>query len=139
MASSRLNYLYPKISSYARNYWEGLKKRKLMVQKCKDCGEVFFPPRARCPICLSKEFLWIELSGRGTLYSWTEIHMPPLAVEKPYVLGIIDLEERVGRIITRVDARPEELKIGMNMTIKYVDVEEDLTLCIFKPLKTLDI
>ncbi len=139
MTSSRLNYLHPKITSYAKNYWEGLKKRKLMAQKCKDCGEVFFPPRARCPLCLSKEFRWIELSGRGTLYSWTEIHMPPIAVENPYVLGIIDLEERVGRIITRVDARPEELEIGMKMTINYVDVEEDLTLYTFKPWKTHDI
>jgi hypothetical protein len=99
---------------------------------------VFFPPRARCPKCLSKELGWVELSGRGELYSWSEIHMPPLALEETYVLGIIDLEERVGRIITRIDAKPEELKIGMKMKINYVDVKEDLTLCTFKPIKTSD-
>jgi uncharacterized OB-fold protein len=136
MTISRLNFLYPNITVYAKNYWDGLKKRKLKAQKCKKCGEVFFPPRARCPKCLSKELGWVELSGRGELYSWSEIHVPPLAFEKPYVLGIIDLEERVGRIITRIDAKPEELKIGMKMKINYVDVEEDLTLCIFKPVKT---
>ena len=64
--------------------------------------------------------------------------MPPLAFEKPYVLGIIDLEERVGRIITRIDAKPEELKIGMKMKINYVDVEKDLTLCTFSPIKTAE-
>jgi uncharacterized OB-fold protein len=136
MTVSKLNFLYPNITVYAKEYWEGLKKRKLKAQKCSKCGEVFFPPRARCPKCLSKELGWVELSGRGKLYSWSEIHVPPLAFEKPYVLGIIDLEERVGRIITRIDAKPEELKIGMKMKINYVDVEKDLTLCTFKPVKT---
>jgi hypothetical protein len=134
MSDSNLSFLYPTITSYARNYWEGLKKRNLKVQKCDKCGEVFFPPRARCPECLGKQIGWIELSGRGELYSWSEIHVPPLALEKPYVLGIIDLEERVGRIITRIDAEPEELKIGMKMKINYVDVEENLTLCTFRPV-----
>jgi uncharacterized OB-fold protein len=136
MTVSKLNFLYPNITAYAKEYWEGLKKRKLKAQKCSKCGEVFFPPRARCPKCLSKELGWVELSGRGKLYSWSEIHVPPLAFEKPYVLGIIDLEERVGRIITRIDAKPEELEIDMKMKINYVDVEENLTLCTFKPVKT---
>lgn len=136
MTVSRLNFLYPNITVYAKKYWEGLKKRKLKAQKCNECGEVFFPPRARCPECSSKELSWVELSGRGELYSWSEIHVPSLALEKPYILGIIDLKEGVGRIITRIDAKSEELKIGMKMEIGYVDVEEDLTLCIFKPIKT---
>jgi uncharacterized OB-fold protein len=138
MTVSRLDFLYPNINVYAKNYWENLKKRKLKAQKCSKCGEVFFPPRARCPKCLSKKLDWVELSGKGELYSWSEIHMPPLAFEKPYVLGIIDLEERVGRIITRIDAKPEELRIGMKMKINYVDVEEDLTLFTFEPIKTTD-
>ncbi len=136
MTISTPSFLYPNIAVYAKDYWEGLKKRKLQAQKCNKCGEVFFPPRARCPKCLSKDLGWVELSGRGELYSWSEIHMPPLALEKPYVLGIIDLEERVGRIITRIDAKPEELKIGMKMKIDYVDVAEDLTLCTFEPMKS---
>ena len=137
MTAAKLNFVYSTITVYAKNYWEGLKEKRLKAQKCKECGEVFFPPRARCPECLSKELDWVELSGRGELYSWSEIHMPPLAFE-PYILGIIDLEERVGRIITRIDAKPEELKIGMKMKIDYVDVKEDLTLCTFKPIKTSD-
>jgi len=136
MTVSGLNFLYPTINSYAKNYWEGLKKRKLKAQKCNKCGEIFFPPRARCPECLSKQFGWVELSGRGELYSWSEIHMLPLALDEPYVLGVIDLEERVGRIITRIEAKPEELKIGMKMKANYVDVGKDLTLCTFKPTKT---
>ncbi|MFW9991482.1 MAG: Zn-ribbon domain-containing OB-fold protein [Candidatus Odinarchaeota archaeon] len=126
-------FLYPEITDHAEQYWKGLKERKLLVQKCGKCGEVFFPPRARCPECLSNAFDWTELSGKGELYSWSEIYMPPLAFGDSFILGIIDLEERVGRIITRVEAKPEELEIGMRMEIGYVDVAENLTLCIFKP------
>ena len=132
------NFLHPNIMVYARNYWEAMKERKLDAQRCKKCGEVFFPPRARCPKCLSKEIGWVELSGKGELCSWSEIHMPPLALEEPYVLGIIDLEKKVGRIITKIDAKPGELKIGMKMRINYVEVEENLTLCTFKPMKKSD-
>lgn len=130
---SKLSFLHPYIATYAKDYWEGLRKRQLKAQKCKKCGETFFPPRARCPECLSKQLDWIELSGKGELYSWTEVHESPLALENPYVLGVIDLEERVGRIITRIDAHPQELKIGMKLDIDYVDVTESLTLCIFRP------
>ncbi|MFX0094037.1 MAG: Zn-ribbon domain-containing OB-fold protein [Candidatus Hodarchaeota archaeon] len=134
MTTADFNFLYPKISASTKKYWEGLKNRQLLAQKCKECEEVFFPPRARCPECLSNQFKWIELSGKGELYSWSEIFMPPLAFGTSYVLGIIDLEEKVGRIITRIEVQPEELKIGMKVEIDYVDVTKDLTLCIFKPL-----
>ncbi len=132
MTESDIPFLYPQITTTAKNFWNGLKKRKLFSQKCKKCEEVFFPPRGRCPVCSSKDFNWVELSGKGELYSWTEIYMPPLASNGSYILGIINLHEQIGRIITRIDAKPDKLKIGMKMVIDYVDVTDDLTLCVFK-------
>lgn len=119
-----------------KKFWEGLKNRKFLTTKCKICGEVFFPPRSHCPNCLSQELDWVELSGKGKLYSWTEIYVAASEFEPPYVVGIIDLEEGVGRIITKINAKPEELKIGMPMRIIYVDVTEGLTLCCAIPEKS---
>lgn len=132
MTVSEIPFLYPQITTTAKNFWKGLKNRKLLSQKCKKCKEVFFPPRRRCPVCFSEDFDWVELSGKGELYSWTEINMPPLASNGSYVLGIINLHEQIGRIITRIEAKPDALKIGMKMVIDYVDVTDDLTLCVFK-------
>ena len=132
MAVSNIPFLYPRITPTAKKFWNGLKKRKLLAQKCNKCDEIFFPPRRCCPLCISNSYNWVELSGKGELYSWTEISMPPLASKGSYVLGIINLQEQVGRIITRIEAKPDDLKIGMKMIIDYVDVTDDLTLCIFK-------
>lgn len=131
---SDIAFLYPKISTSTEKFWKGLKERKLLAQKCKKCGERFFPPRARCPECLSDKLDWVELSGKGELYSWSEVYMPPLAFGDSFILGIIDLEEKVGRIITRIEVEPEKLVIGMELAIDYVDVTETLTLCVFKPV-----
>ncbi len=132
MTALNIPFLYPQINTATKSFWEGLRNKKLLAQKCKDCEEVFFPPRRRCPECFSDDFDWVELSGKGELYSWTEIYMLPLASNGSYVLGIINLHEKIGRIITRIEAKPDEMKIGMKMVIDYVDVTDDLTLCVFK-------
>jgi uncharacterized OB-fold protein len=129
-------FLYPEITTTTRHFWNGLKQRKLLAQTCRKCKEVFFPPRGHCPVCSSNDFDWVELSGKGKLYSWTEVHMPPLVSSRSHILGIINLEEEVGRIVTKIEAEPDELSIGMNMVIDYEEVTEDLTVCIFK--KSMD-
>ena len=104
------------------NYWKGLKENKFLTTKCKDCGELFFPPRIICPKCLSKNLEWVELSGRGKLYSWTEAFEERMSLffDIPYIIGLIDLEEGIGRLITKVDAKPEQLKIDMPMRLIFV-------------------
>ena len=138
MTLLNIPFLFPQITATTTTFWNGLKQRKLLAQTCKKCEEVFFPPRGRCPVCSSNDFKWEELSGKGELYSWTEIHMPPLASSEPYLLGIINLQEEVGRIITRIEVEPDKLTIGMKMAIDYVDVTDDLTLCIFKKEKSYE-
>ena len=127
------NFRHPQIFHSTEKFWLGLRDRKLLAPKCKNCREIFFPPRLHCPKCLYNEMDWVELSGRGTLYSWSEIHMPSQTFDVPYVIGIIDLEESVGRMISKVRARVEDLKIDMPMKIDYEDVDEDLTLYIWVP------
>ncbi|MEM1724103.1 MAG: Zn-ribbon domain-containing OB-fold protein [Candidatus Jordarchaeales archaeon] len=123
-------YLQPKITSATAKFWEGLKSRKLLAPVCNDCGEVFFPPRAFCPRCLSENLGWRELSGKGKLHSWTEVHY---LAPKPYILGVIDLAEGIGRMISRIEAKSDELEIDMPMKIDFVDVSDKLTLFVWKP------
>jgi len=130
---SEIVHLQPKTTSLTLKFWEGLKNRKLLAPKCKDCGEVFFPPRGFCPKCFSENIEWVELSGKGKLHSWTEVHY---LTPKPYILGVIELAEGIGRMISRVEAKPEELRIDMPMKIDFIDVSDKLTLFIWKPDKS---
>ena len=79
-----------------------------------------------------------EVSGRGTLYSYTVIvHVshPYFADKIPYVIGVIDLEEEPGvRIPTGiVDCPEDQLKCGMPMQVVFKEVTPTLTLPFFRP------
>jgi len=117
-----------------REFWEGCKKHELLIQKCEDCATFRFPPRTMCYKCLSTNFKWIKSSGRGEVYTFSNIFVPfGPGWEKPYVLAIIQLEENVKMISNVIDCDPEVVGIGMKVAVCFDDVTEDITLPKFKP------
>jgi len=59
----------------------------LLGTRCRSCGTTFFPRETascRNPACEGSEFEPVELSRRGTLWSFTDNRYPPPA---PYVAG----------------------------------------------------
>lgn len=107
---------YTKVTEFANH----LKDRRLMGSKCKKCGQESFPPRADCNICLSGDFEYIELSGRGTLITHTTVHAAPTGFEDvaPYRIGVVDLEE-TGRLLAWIGdtVADDEIKIGMKLQV----------------------
>ena len=97
-----------------------LEKGKFMTTRCKKCKKAFFPPQADCPNCLSSETEWFEISGAGTLRTFTTVNYGPSGFENdaPYTLGIAEFEESVkvmGRISKEI--KPENIKIGMRVKL----------------------
>ncbi|MDH7479124.1 MAG: Zn-ribbon domain-containing OB-fold protein [Syntrophomonadaceae bacterium] len=132
----RPGFLWPanRNSPSGRPFWEGLRQGRFLAPRCRACGELFFPPRPFCPECLGEELEWQKLSGRGTLHSWTELHYARPEFSTPFLLGLIDLEEGVGRIIARIeDASGRELQIGQPMEIQISEVEEGFCLYQARP------
>ena len=104
---------YTKVEKFA----DALRDDKLMGTKCKKCGEAYFPPRADCTKCMSSDMDWREYSGKGKLVTFTTIHAAPTGFDEmaPYTIGVIDLKEG-GRLLAWVEgAKPEDLKIGMEL------------------------
>ena len=113
----KVNYCpHTKVSEFAVH----LKDGRLMASRCKKCGHTSFPPRADCPKCLSGEFEYFQLSGEGTLVTYTRIDAAPAGFEDmaPYVVGVVDLKE-TGRLLAWVgDSIPEkEIEIGMRIQV----------------------
>ena len=73
----------------------------------------------------------MELSGEGTLYSWTEIKIG----DEPLVLGVVELAEGIGRMVSKINAEPEDLTMGMALRIAYEDANA-LTLFVWMPTQT---
>lgn len=73
----------------------------LRASRCPACGSLFFPPRDHCVECASNPVTTeTELSGKGTLYSVTNVHFGPAA---PFGVGYVDLDEGV-RALARFEA-----------------------------------
>lgn len=115
------DYAKPFKSAAIKEFWEGIARQEFLGQECKTCHEKFFPPRARCPKCLGNQFIWYKLSGRGDLHSWTRMEFP---VVNPYYIGIINLEEKIGRVIARLNF-PNEPKIGDKVKMSFTTHKED--------------
>jgi uncharacterized OB-fold protein len=115
-------------------FWEGTRRRELLVQKCADCGLFSFPPHRACLHCFWPNLDWVAASGRGTVYTYTVIWRPESpAFEVPYVAAIIDMEEGYQMMTNVVDCEPVEVHVGMPVEVDFRDVSDEITLPYFKP------
>ena len=90
---------------------------KVMGTRCKDCGLVFFPPRADCYKCLASNVEWFEVSGSGKLLTYSELKFAPVGFQDdvPYCIALLDYGKYkvFGRIAKNVPE--DEIKVGMEM------------------------
>jgi uncharacterized OB-fold protein len=94
----------PRVSPFTRPFWDALDAGRLTTTRCADCGTVGFPPRNLCRACWSRAVPWVALAPRGTLYSFTRVHVAPGAFrgDTPYAIGIVDLADGGPRLMCRM-------------------------------------
>lgn len=112
-------------------YLAHLTGKRLMAARCTTCGALHLPPRTVCSACFGSRMAWQQLSGEGTLLSFTLIHvgLPGMAAEgysahNPYCSGIVRLKEgpAISAQIVGVDpARPEEIRVGMTVASTWIE------------------
>lgn len=129
------------------SYRQFLQEEKLMGSKCTQCGAVYVPPRPLCVECHNSGMQWVQMDGKGKLAAFTCISIGPafMAAEgfnrkNPYCVGVVELDEgpRVDARIEGVQtSKPEEIKIGAPMTVKYLHRGQEgqkKTFLAFEPL-----
>src|SRR3972149_10018317 len=89
---------------------------KFLASRCNACGEHFYPRRAICGRCMSENMREVELDARGTVYSYTFVHLPLFGSTNlehlgGYGVAQIDLPEGP-RIQAPLAGKQEELCIG---------------------------
>lgn len=114
-------------------FWEGVDAGELRMQRCAGCGTLRHPPRPMCGACQSTEIEIVVSSGRGTIYSYAVHHHPPLpGIELPLVVILVELEEGVRLVSSLADASPEAVAIGLPVEVIFTQVDDDLTLPLFR-------
>lgn len=90
---------------------------KLTASKCEVCGHISFPYSHYCTKCGSKNVKKVELSGKGTLLSFTVSYQARDGYEKglPNIIGLIKLDEGIEIVAPIVDADLEKLKEGVKV------------------------
>ena len=74
-------------------------QHELRVQQCSHCQMMRCPPTTACPFCAHPESSWVQVSGRGTVYSYGEVHhaiQPVFRSHAPYLLLLVELNEQRG-------------------------------------------
>ena len=95
---------------------------------CKDCGVKFFPPRADCAKCFSKNMDWFEMPKKGKLETFTTAYYAPFGFEAdpPYAMGVVDFGGGL-KLFARMakNMKPEDLKVGGDVTIRPLKYDDD--------------
>lgn len=118
-------------------FWDALKQHKVQLQQCNECNSWIYYPRRFCPECLSDNLAWKDITGEGTLYTYTVAlrpTAPPWSEDLPQLLAVVELDEgpRLTTELKNVD--PEAVKVGMKVKPVFDDVPgEDITLLRYQP------
>ena len=89
----------------------------LLANKCKSCGQIFFPKVRLCLGCLKEDMEDTVLSRQGKLYSYTIGHMASMHFEPPYAVGLVDMPERVRIFAPLVMMEDKPFEVGMDMEV----------------------
>ncbi|MFP8881986.1 MAG: OB-fold domain-containing protein [Myxococcota bacterium] len=97
---------------------------RLLGSRCSACGETTFPAQKGCPSCTAQGCDEVELSRRGTLYTWTIQRFPPPPPYAgdvndfvPFAVGYIELPEGVRVEARLLESDSSRLSIGMEMEL----------------------
>jgi uncharacterized protein len=122
-------------------FWQGASNHELWIQRCQACGTYIHLPRPVCRHCQSFELAGEQVSGRGTLYSWTQTYKAfhPFFVDRvPYVLATIALVEQPGlHLVSNLvgvdaDRVDDDITIGMAVTVDFEQLAEGYVIPVFR-------
>jgi len=121
-------------SELTADFWKAAAEHRLVVPRCNRTGRYFFPPERCVPGTDSIDWDYVESGGHGTIYTYSVVYRPMTAdFEAPYVLAVVDLDEGPAMLTNLVDCEPEQVRIGLPVTVTFIDVEGG-ALPVFRPV-----
>jgi uncharacterized OB-fold protein len=102
----------------------------VVLPKCDACGELIWYPREFCPFCASTSVTNTELSGRGTVYSFTIMRRGsgPFSDRAPYVVAMVTLQEGPTVMTNIVGVDPMAVFVGQAVTAVFDRAGDDAIL-----------
>lgn len=106
-------------------YWAAAAQHRLVLQRCRSCQQLQYPPEICCLHCQFDDLELAEASGHGVLYSYAVVERALHAGfldALPYVVALVELDDQPGlRILTNLVGVPPgtELRCGMPVQVSF--------------------
>jgi uncharacterized protein len=119
-----------------REFWTATAESRLLLRRCDECSAFIWYPRPFCPICGSLRTSWAQASGLGSVYTFTVVHrstVPGYRDAVPYVVAYVELDEGPRVLTNIIGVAPEDVRIGMPVSVEFTDTGEGSALYRFTP------
>jgi len=124
----------------ASHYFTRLRdEKKILGKHCPKCDKVLVPARKNCPHCTVPTDEWVELSGQGTVDTFTVVRkgnaIQPM--EAPFVYALIRLDGAdTGFLHMLGETDPENVKEGMRVEAVFKEERSGspLDIAYFRPI-----
>lgn len=127
----------PQVEPLTEPFWAAARDGRLVVQRCTDCGTFRHLPHVLCAACQSAAYDWVESAGRGTVFTYTVVTHPvhaATAAVVPYNVVVVELDDCGGVLVPGnvVDRAPDELVVGMPVTVVFDRITDEITIPRFR-------
>ncbi|AQT80585.1 acyl dehydratase [Mycolicibacterium litorale] len=121
----------------AKPFWDALAEHRIRIQYSPSSDRYVFYPRVLAPGTLADDLQWREISGAGSLYTYTVAYRavaPHFAADVPQLLAVVQWDEGPRFSTEIVNAEAHELSVGMRVRPVFCDYPDDgVTMLRYEP------
>ncbi|MGQ4807107.1 hypothetical protein NKDENANG_00449 [Candidatus Entotheonellaceae bacterium PAL068K] len=124
-------------------FWEGCRRRRLLIQQCDGCKTFRFPPGPICPHCLCGLATWQDDPGCGKVVTYcvyySELAGSAWRGDLPYVVVVVHLSYSDTHMLSNlVCDGPDRVRIGLPVRVTFEPASASMTLPKFVPCEVPD-
>ena len=121
-----------------RFFWQAARNHELWIQRCRSCGTYIHLPRPVCRVCHSFDLAGEQVSGLGTVYSYTQTYKAfhPFFVDRvPFVLATIALIEQphLHIVSNLVGIDEPNIRADMQVQVVFEELAPGYVIPVFTP------
>lgn len=132
----QLGTVEPQSNELTAPFWAAAQDRRLMIQQCEACSYFNHPPQNDCARCGSTELTFNQVSGAGSVYTYTTNWQANSTLfDVPYTNIVVELDEQSKLLLVSYlgGERPDWVKLGQRVVVDFESTASNMTLPQFVP------
>jgi hypothetical protein len=123
---------------HTKPFWDAVQEHRLAIQACTRCDTFQHPPGLVCKTCQCRELEFRDVTGDGTLYSFTvseQSFVPGFEDRLPLAIGLVQLDvQGIVRLLCNIEDRHvSSLEVDMPMRLIFEQLESGSVIPQFEP------